>query len=1296
MATSASEHPHETTSADEAIAVTGLACRLPSAPDPASFWQLLHEGRDAITTPPAGRWEGVPQAYRRGGFVDGVDRFDAAFFGISPREAAMMDPQQRLVLELSWEALEDARVVPASLRDSRTSVFIGAIWDDYATLLHGRNLSAITAHTLTGLHRSIIANRVSYLLGLHGPSLTVDAGQSSSLISVHLACESLRRGESTVAIAGGVNLNLAPQSTVAAHEFGGLSPDGCCFTFDARANGFVRGEGGGIVVLKRLSQALADGDRIYCVVAGSAVNNDGATDGLTVPGQAAQEDVLRTAYRRAGLAPTAADYVELHGTGTRVGDPIEAAALGAVLGSGRSTPLLVGSVKTNVGHLEGAAGITGLLKAALSLYHRRIPPSLNFATPNPAIPLDNLRLAVAQAAQPWPERSGAAVAGVSSFGMGGTNCHVVMTAAPPSSEAPQPEPERERLWVLSGRSGPALRAQAGRLRDHLRAAVGADLATVGRTLAVGRTHFTHRAAIAAAPGELTAALDAVADGLPAANVSYGRAPSRPRTVFVFPGQGSQWAGMAGELLESSSLFREAIARCAEALLPHTGWSLLDVLRDQPGAPSLERVDVVQPALFAMMIALADSWRGHGVRPDAVVGHSQGEIAAAYVAGALTLADAARIVALRSRAISTIAGTGGMVSVALPAAAVEARLGDYEGAYVAAVNSPGTTVVAGDAAALERLMAACTADGVRARRIDVDYASHTPHVDPLRDTLLEQLADVTPTVGHTPFHSTVTGQVLDGTELGAGYWFENLRSPVRLHESVTALLDDGHTLLIEVSPHPVLTTPIQETIEASGHTAAVQGTLRRGEATRARLLSALGQAHTTGAFLDWDALHPAGRMTDLPTYAFQRQRHWLDDVPAAKAPAAVPSGTDRAPGPATEQPGVTEADLEPMVLAYAAAVLGHASPDAIDPSSTFRDLGFDSSLAVELRNRLNAATDVVLPTSALFDHPTPRALVAHLRAELTGVHATVSATGALLDEPIAVVSMACRYPGQVSSPEQLWRLLDDGVDAISEFPTNRGWDPDIYDPDPGRSGRTYTRHGGFLHDADQFDPEFFGISPREATAMDPQQRVLLATSWEAMESAGIDPATLRGARTGVFVGAMSQEYGPRFSEGLDGYDGYLLTGNTASVASGRISYVFGFEGPALTVDTACSSSLVAVHLAAQALRNGECSLALAGGVAVMSTPGLFVEFAQQRGLSPDGRCRSFADSADGTGWGEGAGMLLLEKLSDARRNGHPILGIIRGSAVNQDGASNGLTAPNGPAQQRVITQALANARLTPTD
>ncbi|MGW0811319.1 type I polyketide synthase, partial [Nonomuraea sp. NPDC002799] len=1153
----------------EPIAVIGMSCRLPAAPGPESFWRLLTGGRHAITAPPAGRWDDPGPPVRFGGFLDQVDRFDAAFFGISPREAAMMDPQQRLALELSWEALENARTVPGALHDSHTGVFVGAMWDDYATLLHQHGTSAITAHTMTGLHRGIIANRVSYTLGLHGPSFTVDAGQSSSLVAIHLACESLRRGESSMAIAGGVNLNLAPQRTVSAHEFGGLSPDGRCFTFDARANGFVQGEGGGIVVLKPLSQAVLDRDRIYCVVLGSAVNNDGGTDGLTVPSRLAQQEVLRTAYRRARVSPSVVDYIELHGTGTRVGDPIEATALGTVLGSERApgSPLLVGSVKTNVGHLEAAAGVTGFLKTALSVFHRRIPASLNFERPNPAISLAELGLEVQRAVRPWPDGEGPAVAGVSSFGMGGTNCHVVIAEAPqpwPPAETGEPA-GRERLWVLSGKSRQALRDQAANLRAHLVREPATDLDAAGRTLATGRTHFPYRAAITATgQEELLPALEALAQGSASSASVQGKAARPAKTAFVFPGQGSQWIGMAGELLDTSAVFRDAVGRCAEALLPYTGWSLLDVLLDRPGAPSLERVDVVQPALFAMMVALAETWRAHGVHPDAVVGHSQGEIAAAYVAGALSLADAAKIVALRSKAIRAIAGTGGMVSVPLPAEDAAQLLRGYDGVHIAAVNSPGTTVVAGDADALVRLVSTCNDDGVRARRIDVDYASHTPHVDALRDTLRTELAGITPRAARIPFYSTVTRDVIDTPALDEHYWFANLRTGVRFHETITAMLDDGHTLFIEVSPHPVLTTPIQESIEASGHSAATHGTLRRGHASATQLLNAFAQAHTCGAELDWDTLYAGRELADLPTYPFQRRRHWFGESEAAETSPSAPS-----------------TDLFGLVRAHAAAVLGHPGPDAVDPALTFKDLGFDSALAVELRNRLNAATDVTLPTSALFDYPTPLALIGHLRDALAGVRTTqpVTTMAAKLDEPIAITAMACRYPGGVASPEALWQLVADGVDAITEFPGNRGWDPEVYDPDPGLSGKTYTRHGGFLHDATEFDTAFFGITPREATAMDPQQRLLLETSWEALERAGLDPVALRGDRVGVFVGAMSQDYGPRFTEGLDGYDGYLLTGNTASVASGRISYVFGFEGPAITIDTACSSSLVAIHLAA---------------------------------------------------------------------------------------------------------------------
>ncbi|MEH1125591.1 SDR family NAD(P)-dependent oxidoreductase, partial [Micromonospora sp. CPCC 206061] len=1251
------------TNLDDSIAVVGLACRLPQAPDPDAFWRLLRDGTSGITETPADRWDAEALAQpdiRHGGFLDHVDAFDPEFFGISPREATAMDPQQRLMLELSWEALEDAGIRPGTLNGSRTGVFVGAIWDDYATLLHRLGAGAITPHTVTGLHRSIIANRVSYTLGLHGPSLAVDSAQSSSLVAVHMAITSLRRGESTLALAGGVNLNLVPESAISEANFGGLSPDGRCYTFDARANGYVRGEGGGTIVLKPLRAALADGDRVYCVIAGSAVNNDGASEALTVPNGRAQEAVLREAYRAAGLDPAQVRYVELHGTGTRVGDPIEAAALGTALGAARpaGSPLLVGSAKTNVGHLEGAAGITGLLKTVLSLWHRQIPPSLNYATPHPNIPLDTLNLRVADALQPWPAGEGPLVAGVSSFGMGGTNCHMVLTAIEPSgpAELAAGSGAGPVVWPLSARSAAALREQAARLLPY---AGEADPHDVGYSLATTRTAFDHRAVLL---GSHASGLAALAAGMPAADLVQGTA-TEGRTVFVFPGQGSQWTGMALDLMDSSPVFADHMRQCADALAPHL--DLFDALRGP-----LDRVDVVQPALFAVMTSLATLWRHHGVRPDAVVGHSQGEIAAAYVAGALSLEDAARIVALRARAITALPPGGGMASITAPAS--ELTLPD--GIHIAAINGPSSTVVAGDATLLDAFVASYEASGVRARKIAVDYASHSPHVSTIQDDLLTTLADITPRPSEIPFYSTLTGGLLDTTALDADYWYRNLRHTVQLHDAVEALKEDGHRLFIECSPHPVLVSTMDAT---------AIGTLRRDEG-HDRFIASLAEAYTLGATVDWTTV-TTGRRVPLPTYPFQRQRYWLDGAPAlAIAPAA---------------PVVDQADLLELVRTHVAIVLGHVTPDAVDVDRAFKALGFDSVLAVDLRNRLATATGLPLSSTVLFNYATPAALAQHLRDELAGdsasaLPATISVGS---DEPIAIVGMACRYPGDAHTPEDLWRLVADGVDAVSTFPTGRGWDVDaLYDPEPGKGGRTYTRHGGFLHDADRFDAAFFGISPREAAAMDPQQRLLLETAWEALERGGIDPRSLAGSRAGVFVGAMAQDYGPRLHEALDGFEGYLLTGSTTSVASGRIAYTLGLEGPAVTVDTACSSSLVALHLAAQALRQGECSLALAGGAAVMATPGIFLEFSRQRGLSPDGRCRAFAAAADGTGWAEGAGMLLLERLSDARRNGHPVLAVIRGSAVNQDGASNGLTAPNGLSQERVIRQALANARLAPAE
>ncbi|MFE4663514.1 type I polyketide synthase [Streptomyces sp. NPDC056716] len=2078
----------------EPIAVVAMGCHFPGGIDsPEELWQLLAEGGEVVGDFPDDRgWDlatlfageageagetgggGIPvsrpgtSTTRHGAFLADPGAFDADFFGISPREALALDPQQRLLLETAWETFERAGIRPDSLRGSGTGVFVGSNGNDYAPP-PGSVPEDLEGYILAGNAASVASGRISYTFGLEGPAVTVDTACSASSVAVHLAVRSLRSGECDLALAGGVTVMSTPSTFVEFSRQQGLSPDGRCKAFAGAADGTGWSEGVGLLLVERLSDARRHGHRVLAVIRGTAANQDGASHGLTAPNGTAQQRVIRQALADAGLTAAQVDAVEAHGTGTTLGDPIEAQALLATYGQERAPerPLWLGSVKSNLAHTQAAAGVAGIIKMVLAMRHGVLPKTLHVDTPSPHVDWASGAVSLLTEQRPWPKTGEPRRAGVSAFGMSGTNTHIVLEQAPVDvpeaegsegegpSEAPADSTPRTAPLplLLSARTAPALTAQAAALAAHLRSRPDTPLPALAHELARGRAALEERAVVVGAdPHTLLAGLDALAADEPAPGVVRGSAGPDPRTVFVFPGQGSQWPGMARELLHTSDVFAASVAECADALEPFTDWSLTEVLLGAEGAPGHDRVDVVQPALWAVMVSLARLWESYGVRPDAVVGHSQGEIAAAYVAGALSLEDAARVVALRSRALGALSGGGGMVSLALPldrATGTIAAWGDRIG--VATVNGPSAVVVAGEPTALAELVAACERDGVRARTIAVDYASHTPQVERIREHLLTALAPVAPKPARVPVLSTVTGDWLDTTRMDADYWYTNLRQTVLFEPAIRKLVAEGHDLFVESSPHPVLTTAVQETAESvDAGPVTVTGTLRRDDGGPVRLLTSVARAQVHGVPVDWspalgDARQPG--VTGLPTYRFQRRPYWLApatkpadatdlglrpaghpllgaalrpatgdgllltgrlsaksapwltdhtvherivvpgtallelavraadetgadtvdelvietplplpatgavqlqlavtapgtdgrhaltlhsrpqdatdgtrwtrhvtgylthtttppqpadppgawpppqaiplsldglydrlaesgvvygprfqgvrsawrrgpeifaevtlgdeecaaagefglhpalldaafhafaltsetpeepgralmpfawrgvrlhasgattlrvrlaptadgglsldahdpagtpvvsvaalsyrplpaaqfttgtatlplyrlawqplplpdgpptgtpvflgdtgpagltdgrelpdtvwyEVPAAPAatadvpalaraaldrvltlvqdwltrpeldavrlavlttgavsvdgeapdlttaavwgllraaqsehpgrlllvdtdgtdasrdllaamakattattavavaaepqlalrggaafvprlapatttitttpdqPLAAPDGTvlvtgglgllgrliarhlvtehgvrhllltgrrgGRTPGaeafaaeltglgatvtlaaadaadrdvlrtvldaipadrpltavvhaagtlddgvfaaqsaarldtvlrpkadaawnlheltrdsdltafvvfssaagvlgvpgqanyaaantfldalaahrrahglPATSlawglwdessgltghldhtdhrrnarhgtrplttpeglalfdtattasdpllvplalrhgadpvqlppvlrdlvrtrrpvaraastasqesgtslaarlralEPAAREEHLAALVRAEAATVLGRDDRTGIAADRAFKDLGFDSLTSVELRNRLGTASGLRLSPTLVFDHPTPKALARFLLAEIigegagetTGADLPARVTPAPDDDPIVVVGMSCRLPGSVGSPDDLWDLVATGTDAITPWPTDRGWDTEsLYDADPDRPGRTYTQHGGFLHDAADFDADFFGISPREALATDPQQRLLLETSWEAFERAGIDPAALRGSNTGVFVGVMYNDYASRLHELPPELEGYLHNGSAASVASGRVSYTYGFEGPAVTVDTACSSSLVALHLAVRALRGGECDLALAGGVAVMASPSGMVATSRHRAFAPDGRVKAYAAGADGTSWAEGAGLLLVERLSDARRLGHHVLAVVRGTAVNQDGASNGLTAPSGSAQQRVIRQALADAGLSARD
>ncbi|MHB1860554.1 MAG: type I polyketide synthase [Solirubrobacteraceae bacterium] len=1040
----------------EPVAIVGMSCRLPGGVRSADdLWDLVLDGRDAISPFPTDRgWEslrfgaggadaGVPFV-REGGFVEDVADFDAAFFGISPREALTMDPQQRLLLEASWEALEDAGLDPLSLRGTPTGVFSGVVGHEYSWLGADSLPLELQLYAGTGSAMSVVSGRVAYALGLEGPAVTVDTACSSSLVALHLACGALRAGECSLALASGVALLATPTPFAMMALQGGLAGDGRCKSFSDEADGISWAEGAAVLALELLSDAQRHEHPVLAIVRGSAINQDGASNGLTAPNGPSQRRVISQALANAGLKPTDVDVVEAHGTGTPLGDPIEAQALLATYGKDRpGQPLWLGSVKSNIGHTQSAAGIAGVIKMVKAISEEVLPPSLHSARPSTKIDWSAGAVALLSRATAWPQSGRPRRAAVSSFGISGTNAHVIVEQAPVarlSSEHPQTVPQRGSdesrtaqpqapllgaaltPLLLAARSPDALREMAGGLAETLGEREAIEAREVGRAL-LRRPRFGRRAVVVGRErSQLLQSLRALEAGRPLAGVversSAGLTPlGRAGLVFVFPGQGSQWTGMAANLLQVSARFSASVHECEEALAPLVDWKLADVLKGAHGAPSLERLDVMQPALFAVMISLARLWRAAGVEPSVVIGHSQGEIAAACVAGCLSLQDGARIAAVRGTMSMSLLGEGGMLSVAATREQASAMLTECGGRVeLAAVNGPGSLVLSGDLEPLARIEALCAERDLRARRVAGTIASHSHQIERLREEMLELLGGISPREGRVPLVSTSTGQALRGTEMDSEYWYRNMREPVRFQPVIERLLADGHRAFVEVSPHPLLSVGIEQTAARLGAAAGAASeplevctlsTLRRNEDDAERFLLSLATAWTHGVEVDWASVLGAARAAEhdpprlpsdlprLPTYPFQRTRYWID--PERRTRERPTTGVDEASsGDEVAERGASFAvqlarlpvqERRPAVIelvrAHAAAELGHRCSEHVGLRDSFLELGFDSVSAAHLCKRLGAAAGVPLPLSVVLDNPTPLLLSGELLRRLSG-------------------------------------------------------------------------------------------------------------------------------------------------------------------------------------------------------------------------------------------------------------------------------------------------------------------------
>jgi len=946
----------------EPIAIVGMACRLPAAESPEDFWKLLSSGTDAVDRCSEDRSNWAAR-------LQDVASFDNDFFSVSRREARLMDPQQRLMLELCWEATEDASRNADELHGERVGVYIGCAANDYADLAIQSGDEQIDHLSLTGVHRSLIANRLSYFMGWTGPSMTIDCGQSSSLVSVEQACAGLIRSDVDLAIAGGVQLNVSEAGSMLVSRFGALSPDGHCYTFDARANGYVRGEGGGLVVLKRLSSAVKDNDRIYAVIAGGAVNNDGGGKTLTVPDEAAQVDVLRRACSSAGIEPAQVDYVELHGTGTPVGDPVEAAAIGAVHGHGRAAESLrVGSVKTNIGHLEGAAGIAGLLKTTLCLHHRALVPTVGFERANPNISLDSLGIQVQTELENWRSCGERLIAGVTSLGMGGTNCHLVLTEAPLFNQSPVRCLGRPLPFVISARGNDALAAQAERLVQHLDEN-NQNLGDVAWSLAETRALHSHTATIVAADKDrLCKGLAALVDGRAHESLQIGTYSEPGRLVLAFAGQGTQRARMGLDLMVVDG-FANRLHEVCELLDPHLDTPISRILASAPGtsdAMLLDQTAFTQPAIFAIEIALIGLMEQCGIRADVVVGHSIGEISAAVAAGVLTLPDACTLVVARGRLMQALPAGGSMASIEADGDEVLEQLQAVAGVDVAAFNSPSSTTISGHKAAVQAVVSSFLDRGCKAKVLSVSHAFHSHLMSPMMDQFTAVLNEISFNEPTIPIISTLTGAEVSSQQMcSPEYWSQHVRQPVQFRAAIETLANDGFDTFLELGPDGTLTGLARQCLVGRRVRPTLVSALSRNRDDNEAVIRALADLHTVGRRVNWSPLFEGidKRRVPLPTYTFQRSHHWLSEAGKtsvardARAPTSV---KDIADSPQRTRFNPQTNDVATVVRSQTAFVIG-VDEELVDVDRTFKDLGFNSHMLVELCDRVGR----LLPNSGCF-------------------------------------------------------------------------------------------------------------------------------------------------------------------------------------------------------------------------------------------------------------------------------------------------------------------------------------------